>query len=102
MYYLRTTRHTLQNVTLLQTLQLAYPGVRFVQWQRLSNKDVAGTGPRLVTMATGPQVARLIVPQELKDEAPVQQPLAVLIPQWFSVAGVLCETPQAICYTDGI
>jgi hypothetical protein len=102
MFYLRTTRHTLQNVTLLSTLQAAYPSIRFVQWQRLATKDVAGTGPRLVTMATGPQIARLIVPQELRDEAPINMPLAVLIPQWFSVAGVLAETPQAICYTDGI
>jgi hypothetical protein len=102
MFYLRTTRHTLQNVTLLQTLQAAYPGLQFVQWQRLSNKDVATTGPRMVTMSRGLQVARLIVPQELRDETPIQQPLAVLIPQWMSTAGVLCETPQAICYTDGI
>jgi hypothetical protein len=101
MFYLRTTRHTIQGVTLLSTLQAAYPGVRFVQWQRLSDKDVATTGPRLVVMATGEQIARVIIPQELKDETPVQQPLAVLIPQWMSTAGVLCETPQAICYVDG-
>lgn len=101
MFYLRTTRHTIQGVTLLSTLQAAYPTVRFVAWNRLKTKDVAGTGPRMVVMATGPQIARVIVPQELKDETPIMQPLAVLIPQWFSTAGVLCETPQAICYVDG-
>jgi hypothetical protein len=53
-------------------------------------------------MATGEDVARMIVPQELRDEIPIQQPLAVLIPQWMSTAGVLVETPTAINYTDGI
>ncbi len=101
LFYLRTTRHTLQNVTLLSTLQAAYPGVRFVAWKRLDGKDVATTGPRLLVMATGEQIARVIIPQELKDESPIVQPLAVLIPQWMSTAGVLCETPQAICYVDG-
>jgi hypothetical protein len=101
MFYLRTERHLLTNVTLLSMLQAAYPGVRFVAWNRLKTKDVAGTGPRMVCMATGPQIARVIIPQELKDESPIMQPLAVLIPQWMSTAGVLCETPQAICYVDG-
>ena len=102
MFYLRTTRHAVTNETMLSMLQAEYPQIRFVEWIRLATKDVAGTGPRMVTMATGPNIARLIVPQELRDETPIQQPLAVLIPQWFSTAGVLCETPQAICYTDGI
>ena len=102
MFYLSTSRHALTNVSLLQQLQAAYPGVRFISWKRADLKDAAGTGPRMITMATGEDVARMIVPQELRDETPIQQPLAVLIPQWMSTAGVLVETPTAICYTDGI
>lgn len=102
MFYLRTTRHPITQQSVLAQLQAEYPEVRFEAWQALATADAAGTGNRLLAMAQAPSVARMIIPQELKDDAPVQQPLAVLIPQWLSTSGVLVETPSAIVYVDGI
>jgi hypothetical protein len=102
MQYLTTTFNEITEHSLLQILMSTYPGVRFESWQRLATANAAGTGPRMVTMATGEEVARMIIPQELRDETPMQVPLAVEIPQWLSTAGVLVETPTAINYTDGI
>lgn len=102
MYYLQESRNPGTDRSLLELIRASYPGVRFETWSRLALADQAGTGPRMVTMATGEEVARMIVPQEFRDEAPVNQPLAVVVPQWGSTAGVLVETPTAINYTDGI
>lgn len=102
MFYLQESRNPGTDRTLLELIRSSYPGVRFETWQKCRLADAAGTGPRMVTMATGEEIARMIIPQEFKDEATVQQPLAVVVPQWGSTAGVLVETPTAINYTDGI
>jgi hypothetical protein len=102
MFYLQTTTNVNTDRTLLELIRAGFPGVRFETWQRCALADEAGTGPRMVTMATGEDVARMIVPQELRDETPVQQPLHIVVPQWGATAGVLVETPTAVNYTDGI
>jgi len=102
-YWLLTrTLHSTSSVSALALLKQMFPGVRFESWNRLATADAAGTGPRMVTMATGEDVARMIIPQELTDDQPIRVPGGVEIAQFCSTAGVLVETPDAIVYTDGI
>jgi hypothetical protein len=103
-HYNRLVRvmHPISGVSALQTLRSMYQGVTFRSWAKLALANAAGNGPRMVTMATGEDVARMIIPRELQDGTPVAEPGGIVIPQWGSTAGVLVETPDAIVYTDGI
>ncbi|MFA4972201.1 MAG: major capsid family protein [bacterium] len=89
-------------ISVLERLQKLFPGVRFEAWNRLALADAAGTGPRMVVMATGEDVAKMVIPQELTEEQPVQVPLETVIPMWFGTGGVMVETPDAMVYMDGI
>lgn len=99
---LARTMHPTMPISLLALLRQQLPGVRIESWNRLATKDAAGTGPRMITMATGEDVARMIIPSELVDDTPIRVPFGVEIAQSFKTAGVLIETPTAIAYTDGI
>lgn len=95
-------RHPVTERSLLARLREDFPQVRFEYWHRLATADQAGTGPRMIVMATGEDVARMIIPQELTDGTPQQEPFSWVIPQWMSTAGMLIETPDAIAYYDGL
>jgi hypothetical protein len=101
MRLLTQTLHPITNQSALQILRAMFPGVRFASWQKCATAG-AGSIQRMVTMATGLDVARMIVPQELTDQRPLAIPLGWVVPQTFGTAGVLVETPDAIHYLDGI
>lgn len=99
---LKNTRHPVTRETAFALLQSSFPGVTFRSWQKTATADAAGTGPRMVVMARGNDVARMIIPQELTDDTPLRKPFGWEIGQQFSTAGVLVEDPSSILYVDGI
>jgi hypothetical protein len=96
------SKHPVSERSVLRSLQEDFPGLRFEQWQKTATADAAGTGPRMLVGATGEDVARMVLPRELTDEAPMRVPFGWEIPQQFSTAGVLIEDPTALKYVDGI
>ena len=69
-------------------------------WAQL---DTAGSGSkeRIVAMETGPDIARVMIPQEFEQFPPLPVNLSFKILCHMRYAGVAIFRPSAICYVDG-
>jgi len=71
-------------------------------WNKLTNADVAGTGPRAVCYKKDPEVLTLEIPQEFEQMPAQTKNLAFVVPAHARIGGVIMYYPMAVAYMDGL
>lgn len=83
-------------------LKSAMSVTEVVSWNKLSNRDAAGTGPRAVMYTKSPDVLTLEIPQEFEQFPPQMRNLSFLVPAHARCAGVIWYYPIGASYMDGL
>lgn len=88
--------------TVLKVIQGNHPGLTILPWTRLTNANVAGTGPRAIAYERTPEVLEFGLPLDFQDLPPQERNLAFVVPCVARISSVAIHQPGAITYADNL
>ncbi len=101
--FLRQSRLSATNATLLSFIQAAFPGMQIVEWQRMTTAAVGGA-QRCSMLERTPEVVEFKEPMPFKLY-PLEKIPGTLTYKYLGrgkVGGVVMRKPLAACHMDGI
>jgi len=90
------------DITVRQSLQEEYPGIKIHESHLADTLDAAGTGPRLFAFSSDRMVSRFGEPRQLEMLAPQQVGTAFESIGRQNLAGAILPQPMAMGHMDGV
>jgi len=101
--FLRQSRLSSTNATLLSFIEAAFPGLQVIEWQRMATGSAAGA-QRCSMLERTPEIVQFKEPMPFKLY-PLEKIPGTLVYQYIGrgkVGGLVMRRPLAACHMDGI